>query len=168
MIIFSTFVKDAALRVVYLISIVFMFLWVTAKYQPFLKGYMNKLEFYSNFCALIIIITSAFYIENRSEIMKSIFFVFIILINLYFLFKWLVSILKIMLIKYENLLIKCPHLFVFFFAFVKITGDGNKEKKKKSLKEVFVDFNALNKILKEKNALAQLQKITFGFKQDII
>lgn len=146
-----------------------MFLWVTAKYQPFLKGYMNKLEFYSNFCALIIIVTSAFYIENKSEIMKSIFFVFIILINLYFLFKWIVSILKIMLIKYENLLIKCPHLFIFFFAFVKITGDENKKrKKKKSLKEVFVDFNLLKKILKEKNALSKLQKISFGFKQDII
>ena len=115
----SCLIKNSFTRCTYMMLVIFIFTWFTARSRPYLLTNMNYLEYHANFCALLIIITSAFYIENNNEILQTTFLILIIYMNISFWFKWVLAMTKIILIKYETLVYKiCPHLYVFLLSLI--------------------------------------------------
>ena len=123
LIVFSTLVKNPFTRCTCLMSFITYFIWITAKYRPFAINHMNYLEYYSGFCSLIIIVTSAFYIENENQTIQMTFLILIICVNTLFLAKWIKSVLKICLFKYKVFFMKYwPHFYLFCENLIETKG----------------------------------------------
>ena len=66
----STLVKDPSNRCIYILSILSISIWATSKHRPFLISNLNYLEYLSNSCALVINLTSSFYLEKNNILCK--------------------------------------------------------------------------------------------------
>ena len=100
---------------------------------------MNYLEYYSNYCALIIIITSSFYIENKDENIQTFFLILIVYFNITFLIKWSFGMLKILMAKYEYYFSKfCPKIYSFLFSCISYLENILPQQFHKKMK--FLDF----------------------------
>jgi len=152
---FSTLVKNQFARCTYLMSFVTFFIWITAKYRPFIINNNNYLEYYSAFCSLIIIVTSAFYVENDNEAIQTIFLILIIYMNTLFIAKWCKSVFKLLLFKYRHILLRyLPTLYLISKKFIESKGIIS-----------FVISKSKTKYLKKGK---RVTKMKFVFKKKII
>lgn len=84
-------------------------------YQPFILKKMNILEFYSNLSALLIIYSGILFLEDIGSWIKAFLFATIILVNIFFSFYWLESMLNIILDVHFKFFIRvCPNTMAWF------------------------------------------------------
>ena len=139
---FSTLIKDPFTRCTYMLSFVSIFIFVTAKSKPFLINNMNYLEYLSNCCCLMLIVTSAFCTADNAAFFQNLFLYATLCINGLFLVKWVLSIGKLLFVKYQNFLsLVCPNLYIFFLGLLQMDNEKNKRKINKSESTIIIDFH---------------------------
>lgn len=148
----STLIKDPSNRCIYILSILSISIWATSKHRPFLISNLNYLEYLSNSCALVINITSSFYLEKNNPFLQNLFLVLSFYINFLFVVKWGSSVIKILIAKYQDIFIKlCPNIYFLLLAVFQV-------KTKKYYKRVRKCFGCcifFQNIIKKRKSLKQ-------------
>jgi len=154
---FSTLIKEPFARCTYMLSFVSLFIFVTAKSKPFLINNMNYLEYLSNCCCLMLIVTSAFCTADNNGFLQIVFLYATYCINCLFIAKWVLSVGKLVFVKYQKiLLIVSPNLYIFFLGFLQLDNEKIKRKINKS-ESTIIDFHGF--CSQFRNFLEKLRKI---------
>ena len=113
----TVLIKDVFKRCAVMLFFISFFTWLSLKNKPFLANNMNFLEYYSNYCSLLFILTIAICTEKNQIFLQALCLLMSFLVNCLFVFKWLFSVLQIWFVKYQNICFNyCPHVYIFFVS----------------------------------------------------
>ena len=111
-------------KTVFLLVISATSLFITVMNRPFLLRELNILEAHSNATALITIFAGSLYILDITDGLKAILFVLIILINSFFIVRWIFSVFDILMLTYETKILKfCPFILNTYYLLRKSIDD---------------------------------------------
>ena len=119
----STLVKDPFNRCLYMLSIIVFSILATSSCKPFLISNLNYLEYHSNCCSLIIIITSAFCLQENTNFLQTVFLIFSFYVNVSFIAKCGSSLTKVLIAKYQHALERwSPNFYIFCLAILQVNS----------------------------------------------
>ena len=143
---------NISMKLTLIMFIMYMMLLLIIQCQPFILADHNNLEYYSSFSSFFLIFAAYLYILEISEVVKAICFIFINVINFFFILPWNVGMLRILLLKYSEIFLKyIPNMFYFILAFdrtlkyILIKSCFNREKIKKKFKNYHSKFKNFGK-----------------------
>lgn len=157
----TVLIKDVFKRCTVMLCLITFFIWLTLKKKPFLANNLNFLEYYSNYCSLLFILTIAICTEKNQTFLQVLCLFLSFLVNCLFVFKWLFSVLQILFVKYQNICFNyCPCAYIFFVSYFKFSLRSNAislnfqhhEKRKATTKiydYCFTPFVKFQKIIKK-------------------
>ena len=128
---FTALIKNVFQRCAAMLCFITFFAWITLNCKPFIVNNMNYLEYYSNYCSLLFVMTIAFCTEKNEIFLQMVFLLLCFFVNSFFLFKWLFSVLQILFVKYQNICLNhCPYIYILLISYLKYSI---KSKTKKSI-----------------------------------
>ncbi len=123
---------DIFSKTMILIFFSFFSFLITFYARPFLLRKMNLLEFYSNLSASLTLFLGAIFISDTNEVIKAISFVNVIVINTFFAYIWVGSMIEILFhTHFHRLETYFPRLAIIILAI------------KESIENVTFSFNLL-------------------------
>ena len=106
---------DIMVKICILLCISYVSFLVHYETKPFILKEMNDLEFYSTLSAALILFSGSLYITNANEIVNTFSFIMVIIINIYFGWIWIKSIIIANFQLIERFLPKTFRKIIIYF-----------------------------------------------------